>query len=223
MVISNYCSRWGLILHGLLKVNSNEMQVNFPNILLEKFCLKMPLAIYRRKHFSTIVSHLILRGQIDAGDEWSIAILPCIGDDVTLTSWWARWRLKSPALRLYALPLVQVQIKENIKAVRLLPLWGEFTGDRWIPRTKGQQRGKSFHLMTSHNVFRLCNCVCGVCQRTCLALFEISVRCGSLFMILLVLSKSLYGQLNLVSCRHEYQYFVHNKNTSTQYQYITSG
>ena len=25
----------------------------------------------------------------------------------------------------------------------------EFTGDRWIPRTKGQWRGKCFHLMTS--------------------------------------------------------------------------
>ena len=26
---------------------------------------------------------------------------------------------------------------------------GEFTGDRWIPRTNGQLRGKCFHLMTS--------------------------------------------------------------------------
>ena len=30
------------------------------------------------------------------------------------------------------------QMKENIKAPRHWPLWGEFTGDRWIPRTKGQ-------------------------------------------------------------------------------------
>ena len=29
------------------------------------------------------------------------------------------------------------------------PLCGEFTGDRWFPRTKGQLRGKCFHLMTS--------------------------------------------------------------------------
>ena len=28
-------------------------------------------------------------------------------------------------------------IKENIKAPRLWPLW-EFTGGRWIPRTNGQ-------------------------------------------------------------------------------------
>ena len=30
------------------------------------------------------------------------------------------------------------QIKENIKAPSHWPLWGEFTYDRWIPRTKGQ-------------------------------------------------------------------------------------
>ena len=35
-------------------------------------------------------------------------------------------------------PFIRVQIKENIKAPRHWPLWGEFTGDRWIPRTKGQ-------------------------------------------------------------------------------------
>ena len=29
------------------------------------------------------------------------------------------------------------------------PLCGEFTGDRWIPRTNGQLHGKCFHLMTS--------------------------------------------------------------------------
>ena len=30
------------------------------------------------------------------------------------------------------------QRKQNIKALRHWPLWGEFTGDQWIPRTKGQ-------------------------------------------------------------------------------------
>ena len=32
-------------------------------------------------------------------------------------------------------------MKESIKAPRHWPLWEEFTGDWWIPRTKGQQRG----------------------------------------------------------------------------------
>ena len=44
---------------------------------------------------------------------------------------------------------IQAQIKETIKALRQWLLWGEFTGDRWIPLTKGQWRGKCFHLMTS--------------------------------------------------------------------------
>ena len=41
------------------------------------------------------------------------------------------------------------QIEENIKALRHWPLWGKSTGDQWIPITKGQWRGKCFHLMKS--------------------------------------------------------------------------
>ena len=65
-----------------------------------------------------------------------------------MTSQWPRWRLKSPASRLFT-PFIQSQIKEKIKAPRHWPLCGEFTGGRWIPRTKGQWRGKCFHFMTS--------------------------------------------------------------------------
>ena len=36
------------------------------------------------------------------------------------------------------LPFIQAQIKENFKAPHHWPLCGEFTGDRWIPRTNGQ-------------------------------------------------------------------------------------
>ena len=39
--------------------------------------------------------------------------------------------------------------KKKIKAPRHWPLWGEFTDNRWIPRTNGQLRGIYFHLMTS--------------------------------------------------------------------------
>ena len=39
--------------------------------------------------------------------------------------------------------------QRNIKSPRHWPLWGEFSGDRWIPRTKGQLRKKGFHLMTT--------------------------------------------------------------------------
>ena len=60
------------------------------------------------------------------------------GQAITVTSWWVRWRLKSPASRLFTQPLIQAQIKESTKAPRHWPLCGEFTGDRWIPRTNGQ-------------------------------------------------------------------------------------
>ena len=53
------------------------------------------------------------------------------------------------SLTIITQPFIQAQIKENIKALCHWPLCGEFTGDRWIPRTKGQWCGKCFHLMTS--------------------------------------------------------------------------
>ena len=37
---------------------------------------------------------------------------------ITVTSKWARWRLKSPASQLFTQPFIRVQIKENIKAPR---------------------------------------------------------------------------------------------------------
>ena len=73
----------------------------------------------------------------------------CVKANITVTSWWARWRLKSPAPPLFTQPSIQALIKENIKAPHYWPLWGEFTGHRWIPRTNGQQRGNASHLMTS--------------------------------------------------------------------------
>ena len=66
-----------------------------------------------------------------------------------MTAKWAWWRFKSPVSRLFTQPFIEAKIKENIKALRHWPLWGEFTGDQWIPRTKRQLCGKCFHLMTS--------------------------------------------------------------------------
>ena len=46
--------------------------------------------------------------------------------------------MASQASRLFTKLFIQAQIKENIKAPRHWALCGEFTGDRWIPRTNGQ-------------------------------------------------------------------------------------
>ena len=35
-------------------------------------------------------------------------------------------------------PFIQAQIKEKSKALRYWSVCGEFTGNRWIPRTNGQ-------------------------------------------------------------------------------------
>ena len=57
---------------------------------------------------------------------------------ITVTLISARCRLKSPQSRLFSQPFVLAQIKENIKAPRQRPLWGESTGEQWIPLIKDQ-------------------------------------------------------------------------------------
>ena len=62
--------------------------------------------------------------------------------------------------------LIQVQIKENSKALRHWSLCGEITSDRWIPHTNGQKCGKCFHLITSswHHHIAACYIHCGNCK-----------------------------------------------------------
>ena len=68
---------------------------------------------------------------------------------MTATSKLVRWRLQSPASPLFTQTFIQALIIEHTKAPRHWPLCGEFTVERWIPCTNGQQRGKCFHLMSS--------------------------------------------------------------------------
>ena len=96
-----------------------------------------------------------LRGNLDASCamrlvNYFILVAPsCLrsyNTRIRMTSWWAWWRLKSPASRLFTQPFIQGADQRNIKALRHWPLCGEFTGtrgtgDRWFPRTKGQYRG----------------------------------------------------------------------------------
>ena len=52
---------------------------------------------------------------------------------ITVKSQWARYRLKSPASRLFTQPFIQTQIKENIKAPRHWPLCGNSPGTGEFP------------------------------------------------------------------------------------------
>ena len=65
---------------------------------------------------ATSFSHLAIR---------SLEITP----HITVKSKLAQWGLKSPASRLFTQLFIQVQIKENIKALHRWPLWGELSGD----------------------------------------------------------------------------------------------
>ena len=57
----------------------------------------------------------------------------CFCHSIAMTSWWPRWRLQSPASRLFTQSFIQTQMKENIKAPRHWPLCGEFTGTGDFP------------------------------------------------------------------------------------------
>ena len=64
---------------------------------------------------------------------WNITFVIWDAIVVIMTSYWPRWRRKSPASRLFTQLFIQAQIKENIKAPRHWPLCGEFTGTGEFP------------------------------------------------------------------------------------------
>ena len=51
---------------------------------------------------------------------------------------WPSWGLELPVNRVFVQQFVQTDNKETSKVHVTVPLWGEFTGHRWIPRTKVQ-------------------------------------------------------------------------------------
>ena len=53
--------------------------------------------------------------------------------------------------RLFTQSFIQAQIKENIKAPRHWPLWGEFTGHRWIPRTQKASNAENVFIWWRHH------------------------------------------------------------------------
>ena len=54
---------------------------------------------------------------------------------ITVSSNRARWRPNSPASRVFARPFVQAQIKDNTKATRHWPLWGNLPVTGGFPST----------------------------------------------------------------------------------------
>ena len=82
-------------------------------------------------------------------------------------NWIVGWHYKTPVIRQFVWQLMRTHIKlidwtalfchfltkyRSKKHCITSPLWEEFTGDWWIPHTKGQLRGKGFHLTTSSGI-----------------------------------------------------------------------
>ena len=77
-----------------------------------------------------------------------LPLVQLICQDIIMTSSWARWRLKSPAPRLFTQPFVQARIKENTSSASLAFVRGIH---RWPVNSphKGSLTRKCFYLMTS--------------------------------------------------------------------------
>ena len=135
---------------GRLSVKMSSYQYREPHVK-DKMAPR-PSYLYNANHIPGKTVFILRRG---AGDtyirQWtgtlSALVIKCSSlvrgksntwTNITMTSQWARWRLKSPDSRLFAQPFIQGADQRNIKAPRHWPLCGELTGHRWIPRTKGQ-------------------------------------------------------------------------------------
>ena len=115
-------------LYFFLKLSASifNLHVFFPEILL---CTVYPQTLAHYSYFAVLFS-------------WGLVLHNC---DVTMSAMVSQ----ITSLMIVYSTVNQALIEENIKAPCHWPLWGEFTGDRWIPLTKGQWNGKCFHLMTS--------------------------------------------------------------------------
>ena len=81
---------------------------------------------------------------------------------IILTSQWPRWRLKSPASRLFTQPFIQTQIKENFKAPRHWTLCGEVTGTGEFPAQRVSYAENVSIWWRDHDVFASCKKSCTI-------------------------------------------------------------
>ena len=96
-------------------------------ILGYKTCLDTKLVLYQDRFCSLTTVHMYGPADIVF---W---LLPCFINSITVTSWWMRWHLKSPALGLFTQAFIQAQVKANIKAPRHWPLWGNSPANDEFP------------------------------------------------------------------------------------------
>ena len=143
----HYCKVMVCVLHWVGKWQSRGSTGMFGNLMAIHYIMLQ----FQRQHglcslciMTSLEKHEVIHKELSdlfpqlaqTWQTWGCNAL----ETITLTSQWARWRLKSPASLLFTQLLVQARIKDNIKAPRHWPLRGECTGDQWVPLTKGLRK-----------------------------------------------------------------------------------
>ena len=128
----------------ITKPGNNTAAPSWPEPYIHGNSVQLKNPYYKSSNVIRAMLHSDLLRETPPNTYW---LLAPHGLYITMTSKWARWRLKSPASQLFTQPSIQAQINENDKSPHHWPLCGEVTGDRLILRTNGQLHGKCFQLM----------------------------------------------------------------------------
>ena len=97
-----------------------------------------------------IAWQLLIRNSIKIS-QGTISYRICIW--ITMTSHWARWRLKSPASRLFAQPFIQAQInKKHQSSASLAFVWGIHRWPVNSPHKKRASNAENISIWWRHHV-----------------------------------------------------------------------
>ena len=127
-------------------------------LLLKYDKIRLPLYLNYHRKFACEMGHITLTGIVHAMVALNhrylkmVAILPTVLSNIScLLQWRNNYRAGVSNHRRLDCLLNRLFRRESkkIKTPCHWYLWGEYTGDRWTPRTEGQKRGKCFHLMMS--------------------------------------------------------------------------
>ena len=125
----------GILLIGHLGTNFSEILIEICTFSFKEMYLKMSSGKWRPSCLglnvlSWRIPHAFTAGMWQIGRHWYLNIY----SDII----WTSWRLKSLATWVIVPQFVQSSTKKISKVLITGLLWGESTGDRWIPLTEGQ-------------------------------------------------------------------------------------
>ena len=117
-------------LHGEKAFDIDRLMQNSANALeLRLFCIKPSICSYQQHHIRPIRIHITL-GHADQPPHYNDVKMGAIASQITSVK------------MVYSTVYSGADQRKHQSSASL-------AGDRWIPRSKGQQRGKCLHLMTS--------------------------------------------------------------------------